>query len=89
MAWPDDLINEITAYAETLGIRSPEVDVSNHWRAGQGTVLIQTSPEYGGSWASQDYRLPRSSSREAVDPIILRAGKNAAEHLVQVAATKH
>jgi hypothetical protein len=87
--WPDDLVAQIAAYAESLGIRSPEVDVSNHWRAGEGTVFIQTSPEYGGSWASKDYLLPKDSSRESVDPVILKAGKEAADHLVQFVATKH
>jgi hypothetical protein len=80
--WPDDLVAQIAAYAESLGIRCPEVDVSNHWRVGEGTVLIQTSPEYGGSWASKDYRLLRDSSREAVDTVILKAGKESAEHLL-------
>ena len=88
-AWPDDLITEITAYAESLGIASPEVDVSNYWRASEGTVIISAPTPAGGAWASQDYLLRGDMSRDAIQPVIIKAGKAAAEHLLQFVATKH
>jgi hypothetical protein len=74
MMWLDDITAEIEAYAESLGITSPEVDIDNYWRAGQGgSVKIDAPTPTGGAWASQEYRLPKLCSRDEVRPIIVRA----------------
>ena len=87
--WIDDLTAEIETYAESLGIPAPEVDIDNHWRAGQGRVKIDARTATGGAWASHDYLFAQFASGESLKPIILKAGKAAAHHLLQYVATKH
>jgi hypothetical protein len=89
MNWLDALFIEIEAYAKSVGIESPEVDIDNHWSRGRGRVYIDAPSSTGGGWAEQEYRIPSAPSPESLKPIIMRAGKSAADHLVQIVSTKH
>jgi hypothetical protein len=85
--WIDDLFLEIEAYAESIGIESPEVDIDTHWIRGCGRVHIESLPAKACGW--KEYKFQHSTSSESLKPIILDAGKDAANRLARFVAMKH